>query len=111
MSGRNGFWKNLQITDITTHKSVISYQKILRKYVKAKLDTEFLKKCKSTDVYTKFVRWKNVKNKAEKERNKFYKANLNDAIRARHNDFLKLQQQHVDSKKPTPSINNVFETP
>ena len=57
------FRKNLRNTDITTHKSAISYQKILRKYVKAKLDIEFLKKCKSADVYPKFVRWKHVKNK------------------------------------------------
>ena len=35
-----------KITDITTHKSAISYQKILQKYVKAKLDIGFLKKCK-----------------------------------------------------------------
>ena len=47
------FRKNLRNTDITTHKSAI----------KAKLDIEFLKKCKSADVYPKFVRWKHVKNK------------------------------------------------
>ena len=98
LSGRKGFSKNLQITDITTHKSAISYRKILHKYVKAKLDIEFLKKCKWTNVYPKFARWKNVKNKAKKERNTFYKANLNDVIRVRHHDFRKLQQQHVDSQ-------------
>ena len=59
LSGRNGFWKNLRKTDITTHKSAISYQKILQKYVIANLDIEFLRKCKSIDVYPKFVRWKN----------------------------------------------------
>ena len=95
MSGRNGFWKNLRITDITTHKSALRYQKVLHKYVKAKLDIEVLKKCKSMDVYPKFARWKNVKNKVKKKRSIFYKTNLNDVIRARHNDFRKLQQ-HVD---------------
>ena len=39
-----------------------------------------------------------LKTKQKKESNKFYKANLNDAIRARHNDFRKLQQKHVDSQ-------------
>ena len=87
-----------KITDITTHKSAISYQKILQKYVKAKLDIGFLKKCKWTDVYPKFVRWKHVKNKTKNERNKLYKAKVNDGIKARHNDFRKLQQQHVDSQ-------------
>ena len=77
-------------------KSAISFWKILRKHVKAKLDIEFLKKCKSADVHPKFVRWKNVKNKKKKEKNKLYKADLNDAIKARHNDFRKLQKQHVD---------------
>ena len=70
MSGRNSFSENFRNTDITTHKSVISYQKILRKHVKLKLDIEFLKKCKSIDVYPKFVRWKHVKNKTKKEKNK-----------------------------------------
>ena len=95
LTGRNGFWKNLWNADITTHKSAIPYQKILQKYVKAKLDIEFLKKCKSADVYSKFVRWKHVKTKTKKENNKLYKANLNDAIKASQNNFRKLQQ-HVD---------------
>ena len=98
LSGRNSLWKNLQNTDITTHKSAISYQKILRKFVKTKLDIEFSKICKATDVYPKFVRWKNVKNKTKKESNKFYKGNLNYAIKAEQNDFRKVQQQHVDSQ-------------
>ena len=93
-----GFWKNLPNNDIATHKSAISYQKILRTYVKAKLGFEFLKKCKSTDVYPKLIRLKNVKNKTNKEKKKLYKANLNDAIKTGHNDFTKLQQQHVDSQ-------------
>ena len=44
------------------------------------------------------VRWKHVKNKTKKEKNKFYKASLNDAIKARHNYFRNLQKQHVDSQ-------------
>ena len=39
-----------------------------------------------------------LKTKQRMKRNKFYKANLNDAIKARHNDFRKLQQQHVDAQ-------------
>ena len=93
-SGRNSFWKNLRNTDITTHKSAI--------YVKAKLDIEFLKKGKSTDGYPKFVRYKHVKNKTRKEilysYYKLYKANSKDTIKARGNNFRKLQQQHVDSQ-------------
>ena len=38
------------------------------------------------------------KNKTKKEKKKLYKANLNDVIKARHNDFIKLQQQHIDSQ-------------
>ena len=76
LSGQHDFWKNLRNTDITTHKSAISYQKILQKYVKAKLVNEFLKKCKSIGVYPKFFRWKNVKNKTKEEKNKLYNANL-----------------------------------
>ena len=45
---------------------------------------------------------KNVKNKIKKEKNKLYKANLNDAIKARHNDFRKLQQEYVDLQNQLP---------
>ena len=34
----------------------------------------------------------NFKNKTKKEKNKLYKANLNDAIKAGHNNFRKLQK-------------------
>ena len=57
-----------------------------------------MKKCKSADVYPKFIRWKNVKNKTKKEKNKFYRATLNNVIKARHNDFRKLQKQHDNSQ-------------
>ena len=36
-----------------------------------------------------------LKTRQRKKKNKLYTANLNDSIKARHNDFRKLQQQHV----------------
>ena len=80
----------------------------LTKIYKSKLDIAFLKKCKSADVYPKFIRWKNVKNKTKKEKNKFYRATLNNAIKARQ-WFQKATKTTWQLTKPTPSINCVVE--
>ena len=98
MSGSNGFWKNIRNTDAATHKLAISYQKILRKYIKAKLDTKFLKKCKSSTIYPKFVRWKNVKNKQLKDKNRQYHVNLVNPLQDRNNDLRSLTKKHDEMK-------------
>ena len=46
-----------------------SYQKILRKWMKAKHDVHLLHACKSYNAHPKFVRWRNIKSKTPKERN------------------------------------------
>ena len=48
--------------------------------MKAKHDMHFLHECKSHGVYSKFVRWRNLKKKTPKERNNYYNKNLNLAI-------------------------------
>ena len=72
LSGTNGFWKNLRITDPELHLIAKSYQKVLRKFRKAEKDVKFLTDCKSSNVYPKFVRWKNIKTKSPRERIKYY---------------------------------------
>ena len=47
--------------------------------MKAKHDVNFLQNCK-TNVFPKFVRWKNIKYKTLPERTKYYTRNLNDAL-------------------------------
>ena len=74
LSGLNGFWKKLGNTDAATYKLAISYQKILQKYIKPTLDVYFLKKCKSSTTYPKFLRWKNTKNKQLNDKNRQYHA-------------------------------------
>ena len=46
----HGFWSNLRRTDKDSHLAAKSYQKILRKYMKAKHDVKFLNDCKHFDV-------------------------------------------------------------
>ena len=86
LSSIYGFWGNLRRTDKDTHVLAKSYQKILRKWMKAKNDINFLHECKTNDIYPKFVRWKNIKNKTPKERNTYYSKNLNSAINKRRKE-------------------------
>ena len=83
------------------HKLAVSRHEILRKHIKTKLDIEFLKKCKWSDVYPKFFRCKNVKQKPVGERSKLYNTNLNNAIRERNNNIrmlsLKLDELKAQS--------------
>ena len=71
-----------------------SYQKILRKWMKAKHDVRFLHEWKSHNGYPKFVRWRNIKNKTPKERNNYYNKNFNSAINKRRQKPKRLTEEH-----------------
>ena len=71
-----------------------SYQNILRKWMKAKRDVHFLLECRSHNVYPKFVRWINIKNKTPKERNYYYNKNLDSAIYKRSRELKTLTEEH-----------------
>ena len=79
LSNVHGFWSNLQRTYKDTHLAAKSYQKILRKIMKAKHDVKFLNDFKNFDVYPKFVRWKNITTKDPREGNNYYSRNLKSA--------------------------------
>ena len=91
LSRLNGFWKNLWNTDATTHKMTISYQIVLRKYMKAKFDIIFLRK-------REFFWWKNNKNKHLKEKKRPYHASLVIALKDRNNYFTSLAKKHEKMK-------------
>ena len=94
LSNVHGFWSNLQRTDIDTHLAAKSYQKILRKFIKAKHDVKFLNDCKKFDVYPKFVRWKNIKTKDPRERSNYYSKNLKSATDKRRRELRNLTEKH-----------------
>ena len=48
----------------------------------------------SHNVYPKFVRWRNIKNKTPKERNNYYNKNLNSAINKRRWELKTLTEEH-----------------
>ena len=54
ISGSSEFWKSLRTTDKTLNKVAVLYQKSLRKLEEAKLDINFLNRCKHTNVFSKF---------------------------------------------------------
>ncbi|XP_066924963.1 uncharacterized protein [Clytia hemisphaerica] len=98
LSGTVGFWKNLRNTDVELHQAAKYYQKILRKFRKAGHDIKFLNNCKQNNVYPKFVRWKNIKTKHPREREKYYHRLLNESLDKRHSELKVLRKQHNDSK-------------
>ena len=71
LSNISGFWKKLSRADKEKNIIAKSYQRILRKWMKPKHDLHFLYEYKSHNVYPRFVRWKNIKNKTPKERNNY----------------------------------------
>ena len=62
--------------------------------MKAKDEVPFLHECRSHNVYPKFVRWRNIKNKTPKERNKYCNKNLNSAISKRRRELKTLKEKH-----------------
>ena len=77
-----------------THIIAKSYQKTLRKWMKAKHDLHFLHECKSHIVHPKFAHWKNIKNKTPKKRNNSYNKKLNSAINKKRQELKTLTKKH-----------------
>ena len=84
LSVGNGFWYNLRNTDNITYKAALKYQRCLNKVRKCDLDIEFLHNCKSSVVYPKFIRWKNIPTKNKRYQKVFYARLLNDEIKEIH---------------------------
>ena len=61
--------------------------------MKARRDVNFLQNSKTNNVFTKFVKWKNIKYNALRERNKYYVRNLNDALDKRRKELKHLQTE------------------
>ena len=93
LSAGNGFWTNLRHGDPTTHKLAIQYQRSLRRLTKAELDLAFLRRCKQSDVYPKFIRWRKIKQmKRKKKQQRIHKLLLNDAINERNANISHLRK-------------------
>ena len=99
LSGTSGFWSNLRITDVNTHRAAKAYQNKLRKVKKAEHDVKFLHKCKEHGVYPKFVRWKNIKSKSQRDKNRYYSRILNEALDKRHKELKSLRKEHESLKE------------
>ena len=93
LSAGKGFWTNLRKSDPDTHKLAVQYQRSLHRLTKAELDLDFLRKCKKSDVYPKFVRWKNINQLRKKiKQRSFHKLLLNDAINERNTNIQRLRK-------------------
>ena len=68
------------------------------KFRKAEKDVKFLTDCKSSNVYPKFVRWKNIKTISPRERIKYYSRLLNEALDKLHKELKTLRTKHDEIK-------------
>ena len=99
MSAGKGFWTNLRRSDPNTHKLAIQYQRSLRRLTKAELDLGFLRKCKESEVYPKFVRWRNINQlRRKKKQHRFHKLLLNEAINEKNANISNLQKVNSQLK-------------
>ena len=93
LSAGNGFLANLRHSDPTTHKLAIQYQRSLRRLTKTELELAFLRRCKESDVYRKFIRWRNIKQmNRKKKQQRIHKPLLNDAINERNTNISHLRK-------------------
>ena len=91
-SDGNGFWSNYRISDENSYKQAVKLQKLQKKLIRCELSIKFMTKCRDTNVFPKFTRWKNANSKAIKDRNKYRRKVLLDAIRDKHNQLRKLKE-------------------
>ena len=73
--------------------------------MKPRHDVNFLQNCKTNNVFPKFVKWKNIKYKALRERNKYYARNLNDALDKRRKEL-----KHLETERDKLKVNLVNST-
>ena len=66
LSAGNGFWNILRIADKKLYQQTIKAERLLLKLKRYKCHLTFLMKCRDAEVYPKFVRFKNLKNKPYK---------------------------------------------
>ena len=62
-SAGNGFWNNVRNADKKLYKETIKVARLFLKLSKYECNLSFLIKCTDANVYPKFVRFKNLKNK------------------------------------------------
>ena len=63
-SDGNGFWSNYRISDENSYKQAVKLQKLQKKLIRCELSIKFMTKCRDTNVFPKFTRWKNANSKA-----------------------------------------------
>ena len=99
LSAGKGFWTNLRRSDPNTHKLAIQYQRSLRRLTKAELDLGFLRKCKESEVYPKFVQWRNINQlRRKKKQHRFHKLLLNEAINKKNANISNLRKVNSQLK-------------
>ena len=59
-SDGRGFWSNYRDSDNESYKQAIKTQRIFKKLTRCEEAIKFMKKCRDTNVFPKFTRWKIV---------------------------------------------------
>ena len=99
LSDGSGFWINYRNTDEESYRQAIRVQRIHKKLARCELAIKFMVKCRDTNVFPKFTRWKNANSKDIKVRSKYRRKVLLDEIREKHNQLKKLKDEILKESK------------
>ena len=92
-SDGNQFWNKYRQSDEESYKQAVKLQRLEKKLIRCELAIAFMSKCRDTNVFPKFTRWKNANQKAVKDRNKYRRKVLLDEIRNKHSQLRQMKNE------------------
>ena len=98
LSTGNGFWNNLQIADKKLYQPSIKVERLSLTLKRYECNLKFLMKCRDTGVYPKFARYKNLKSKPYKIKNRYYRRILLDEITTKNRSILNFRKQLYETE-------------
>ena len=91
LSDGSGYWMNLRRSDESRYKNAVKVQRIRKKLIRCELAIQFLARCRDTNVFPKFTRWKNANNKDAKTRERYRRKVLLDELKKKHQEVKTLR--------------------
>ena len=93
LSDGHGYWNRLRISEEETYKKAVKVQRLKKKLVRCELAITFLTKCRDSNVYPAFTRWKNANSKDRRSRDRYRRKVLLDEIRSKHTEARNLRSE------------------
>ena len=91
LSDGSGYWQTLRRSDETTYKKAVKLKRIRKKLVRCELAIRFLTKCRDTNLFPKFTRWKNANGMDPRSRNRYRRKVILDEIKSKHQEVRQIR--------------------